>query len=568
MKTDWLRKALIAGIAFISFLLVIRFNDFKEQKLAHIETQASSSSQQSAEVPNFETPSTHETSTTSQDDFPQAIASDTSEPSPTVAASESSSSQQRFIQVHTDTLDITIDLEGGDFVKAALPDYPAQIDQPEAFVLMDNTGNRSYQARSGLVGKNGTEQPGQARPIFSAESKTYQLAESQDQLQVDLHFQQSPSVSIIKRFTFNRDSHAVEVSYLVNNQSSKEWKAQLFGDIRRDSYKPTKASMFAMQPYLGAATSTEDKNYKKVNFGDMNDEPFVHSKQGSWVAMVQHYFLTAWIPPADASVKYTLSKVKNQDLYKLQWVGGNLNVAPGQQGSITYTYYAGPKDIKKLEKLAPYLDLTVDYGWLWMIAKPLFFGLDAIHGLVGNWGLAIIIITLLIKLLFFYPSAASYKSMARMRKVQPKMAALKERYGDNRQKFSSEMMKLYREEKVNPIGGCLPMLIQMPVFLSLYWVLMESVQLRQAPFMLWIQDLSVKDPYFVLPLIMGATMWIQQKLNPTPPDPMQAKIMQMMPIFFTFLFLFFPAGLVLYWVVNNSLSITQQYIITKQIEKS
>jgi YidC/Oxa1 family membrane protein insertase len=342
----------------------------------------------------------------------------------------------------------------------------------------------------------------------------------------------------------------------------------IYGQIKRDSYDPNPGSAFAMKPFVGAATSTNDTNYLKLTFDDIADETLTHKKEGGWVAMVQHYFLSAWIPPQDSVNEFKLFKQQNADIYFLQFTSPAFSVAPGTTAEKSTGFYAGPKDIRTLEKISPFLDLTVDYSFLWWIAKPLFYTLDFIHGLVGNWGVAIILLTLLIKVIFFYPSAASYKSMAKMRKLQPKMADLKERLGEDRQKFSAEMMKLYRDEKVNPFGGCLPILIQMPVFLALYWVLMESVELRQAPFILWIEDLSVKDPYFVLPLIMGATMWIQQKLNPTPPDPMQAKIMQMMPIFFTFLFLFFPAGLVLYWVVNNTLSITQQYIITKNIEKA
>jgi YidC/Oxa1 family membrane protein insertase len=323
-----------------------------------------------------------------------------------------------------------------------------------------------------------------------------------------------------------------------------------------------------MNPFIGAATSTNEKNYHKLAFGDISETGFEHDKVGSWMALIQHYFLTAWIPPQESKNTFTIKKVKGQDLYKLNFTSAPTLVAAGSEGIIEAGFYAGPKDMDVLENIAPHLDLTMDYSWLWWLAKPMFKVLDIIHGFVQNWGVAIIILTVLIKAILFYPSAISYKSMARMRKVQPKMQALKERYGDDKQKMSQELMKLYRDEKVNPVSGCLPMLLQMPVFLALYWVLMEAVELRQAPFCLWIQDLSVKDPYFVLPLIMGASMYFQQKLNPTPPDPMQAKMMQMMPILFTFLFVFFPAGLVLYWVVNNTLSILQQYVITKQIEKS
>lgn len=283
--------------------------------------------------------------------------------------------------------------------------------------------------------------------------------------------------------------------------------------------------------------------------------------------MVQHYFISAWIPDADSQIHYRLRKLGEQNLYLLGFTTQPLVVEAKSQGSVKAAFYAGPKDTNSLEAISPYLDLTVDYGWLWWIAKPLFAVLKFIHTFVSNWGLAIIGLTILVKLIFFPLSAASYRSMAKMRKLQPKLAELKERYGEDRQKFSQEMMKLYKTEKVNPFGGCLPLLIQMPVFISLYWVLMESVELRHAPFFLWIEDLSRMDPYFVLPIIYGITMWAMQKLNPQPTDPMQARIMNMLPFVFTFLFLWFPSGLVLYWVTNNILSIAQQYVITRQIER-
>ncbi len=385
-----------------------------------------------------------------------------------------------------------------------------------------------------------------------------------DTLNVDLLYQQG-DVQITKRYTFTRGSYLVDLTYLINNQSATPWQGNLVGTIKRDSHNPVIAPGIGMAPFLGAATTTNETNYDKFTFEDLEEKAFKHNKTGGWVAMVQHYFMSAWIPNQETDNSFALRKAGKQDLYFLSFTGATTSVAAGTQGELSAQFYAGPKDVSELEKIAPYLDLTVDYGFLWMIAKPLFWLLDHIHSLVGNWGIAIILLTVLIKIAFFYPSAISYRSMAKMRKVQPKMQALKETYGDDRQRMSQELMKLYRTEKVNPVSGCLPMLLQMPVFIALYWALMESVELRHASF-LWLHDLSVKDPYFVLPLVMGLTMWIQQRLNPTPPDPMQAKVMQWMPVFFTGLFLFFPAGLVVYWVVNNTLSIIQQYVITKQIE--
>ena len=555
MKMDWLRTSLIAGIALLSFLLIIRWSEFQErnqpptpQTTISSTPTASSTQNESSDIPQVTT-----TETSSGNDVP----------SPTGNVSSS-----QLISVKTDVLDVLIDPRGGDLIKVALPTFFAELNQPdEPFILLNQTSEHTYVARSGLVGANGTDTK-ESRPLFSSPQKSYTMSEGQENLHVDLVYQQTPEITITKRFTFTRSSHLIDVQYLIANNSSQNWQGILYGQIKRDTYNPNPSSAMGMKPFLGAATTTNEKNYFKITFDDIADEALVHKKEGGWVAMVQHYFLSAWIPPQDSVNEFNIYKQKTTDLFFLQFTSQPFNVAAGTTGEKAAGFYAGPKDIRTLESISPFLDLTVDYSFLWWIAKPLFFILDAIHSVVGNWGVAIILLTVLIKILFFYPSAASYRSMAKMRKVQPKMQALKERYGEDRQKFSAEMMKLYREEKVNPLGGCLPILIQMPVFLALYWVLMESVELRQAPFILWIEDLSVKDPYFVLPLIMGATMWIQQKLNPTPPDPMQAKVMQMMPIFFTFLFLFFPAGLVLYWVVNNTLSITQQYIITRNIEKA
>jgi YidC/Oxa1 family membrane protein insertase len=321
-----------------------------------------------------------------------------------------------------------------------------------------------------------------------------------------------------------------------------------------------------MQAYLGAALTTKEDRYKKISFSDLEDEAYKSVQDGGWAAMLQHYFLSAWVPSQETQHTYNGRFVKGN--YVFGFYDAPMSIAAGDTGNIGAQLYVGPKDQERLETIAPNLNLTVDYGILWFIAQPLFWLLEFIHGFVGNWGVAIILLTVIIKAAFFKLSATSYRSMANMRKVAPKMAEIKEKFGDNREKLGQEMMKLYKEEKINPLGGCLPILVQMPVFISLYWVLMESVELRQAPFFFWIRDMSVMDPYFILPLIMGASMFIQMKLNPTPPDPMQARVMQFMPVIFTVFFLWFPAGLVLYWVVNNVLSIAQQYVITKQIENS
>lgn len=569
MKIDWIRTSLIAGMLLVAFLLVIRWNDFQQRQITEqpsYETTISAPAQSASDAPQVE----ERINTNEGGDVPEVPVA------PAINATEGSAQpaapQSQLVEVNTDVLQVLIDTHGGDLIKVALPRHFKEIDTPDQpFVLLNRTQSHTYVAQSGLVGPDGTDS-GTDRPTFSVERTDYALRQGEDQVVVNLLLNQG-DVQITKRFTFTRGSNLIDIEYLIENNSDAVWSGNIFGQIKRDDYIPPTAGI-GMQPYVGAAVTTEEDNYHKVDFSDLQDlnkpgKPgaLKITKQGGWVAMVQHYFMSAWIPNQEATNYYNLRKSRNDNIYRLSYTGENVQIAPQSSGTIKTSFYAGPKYVKKLAEIAPHLDLTIDYGWLWWIAKPLFYVLDYIHDKVGNWGIAIILLTVLIKLLFFYPSAMSYRSMAKMRMVQPKMAELKERYGDDRQKMSAELMKLYKKEKVNPLGGCLPILLQMPVFIALYWVLMESVELRHAPFFLWIEDLSVKDPYFILPLIMGLTMWIQQKLNPKPTDPTQAKVMQMMPIFFTFLFMLFPAGLVLYWVVNNTLSITQQYIITRQIER-
>lgn len=555
MKTDWLRKIILGGIIVIGFVLFIRWNEYQEKHHAAQSQLPAAPAAAATETAQTTTPKGNE-------EFALPAPVDNSKPETDKPLLKTS-----VVSVRTDSLWVEIDTLGGDIRKVSLPKNFAELNKPDApFVLLDNTASRTYIAKSGLAGPNGTDSAS-GRPQFSVSADTFTLSEGQNELSVDLTLAQAEA-QITKRFIFTRGSNLIKVKYLIKNNSDQPWQASLVGSIKRDSYNPSPAQLFAMNPFIGAATSTVEKNYYKLSFSEIAENNFKHEKEGGWLALVQHYFLTAWIPPKDTKNAFNFQKVKDEDLYILSFTSAPTLIGAHSEGSVEAGFYAGPKDMDILETIAPHLDLTMDYSWLWWLAKPMFKTLDIIHGVVQNWGVAIILLTLLIKAILFYPSAISYKSMARMRKVQPKMQALKERYGDDRQKMSQELMKLYKDEKVNPVSGCLPMLLQMPVFLALYWVLMEAVELRQAPFCLWIQDLSVKDPYFVLPLIMGATMYFQSKLNPTPPDPMQAKMMQMMPIFFTFLFVFFPAGLVLYWVVNNTLSILQQYVITKQIEKS
>lgn len=545
-KMDWQKNILIAGILGVIFMLAVRWHSFEEQHA--VVTPAAVATSQTI---------------TASGDIPPPAANSTAPANAPVAAAPSNT----IIKVATDSLLVNIDPVGGDIVRVALPRHLVDIKNPDSpYVLIDNTADHRYSVQSGLVGTNATD-TAQGRPHFSVEKTEYTLDNGQDKLTVDLTLQQD-QVKITKRFTFSRGAYLVGVEYIIDNQSANKWSGQLFGRIVRDSKNFAKTNAMMMSNYLGGAITTQNENYKKVTFDDLKKAPFETTEQGGWVSLVQHYFISAWIPDPSTTNAFKLNQLGTQDIYLFGFTGSTVDVAPNTQGSIKANFYAGPKDTEALAQVSPHLQLTVDYGFLWMVGEPLFWLLKKIHLLVGNWGLAIIGLTLCVKAVFFHLSATSYRSMAKMRKLAPKMAEMKERYGDDRQKMSQEMMKLYKDEKVNPLGGCLPMLIQMPVFLALYWVLMESVELRHAPFYLWINDLSAQDPFYVLPLIYGVTMWFMQKLNPQPTDPMQARVMQLLPLVFTFMFLWFPAGLVLYWVTNNTLTIIQQYLITKQIDNA
>ncbi|MEM8593763.1 MAG: membrane protein insertase YidC [Pseudomonadota bacterium] len=489
-------------------------------------------------------------------------------------------SSENLIEVETDRLIAHIDLKGGDVVYAALKEHKSTLGSDEPFVVLENNNRRHYILQSGLIGQNGTDTK-DGRPLFTSAQKKYSL--SGDSLNVDLVLQQD-GVNITKRFVFTKGSYLINLDYQINNTSATQWNAAFYGQIKRDdSVDPaseTGGGGLGLQPFLGFATQTNDKRFDKYSFKDITKKTFEHEKNASWIALIQHYFLSAWIPQKDIAYKYSMLK-SGSGKFIGRTTGPVVSVAAGSTANISNAFYVGPKDQYQLEKIAPGLDLSVDYSFLWWVAKPLYsllnffatghfkmFGIDKqLFSGFGNWGVAIILLTILVKALFFKLNQKAYRSMANMKRFAPKMQSIKDRYPDDRQKQSKAMMDLYKKEQINPVGGCLPMLVQMPVFLALYWVLMESVELRHAPFMLWIQDLSAKDSLFILPILMGISMFFQQKLNPKPADPMQAKVMGYLPIIFTFFFLFFPAGLVLYWVVNNILSISQQWYITRQIAK-
>ncbi|GAB6388870.1 membrane protein insertase YidC [Stutzerimonas marianensis] len=549
---DIKRSILLVALAIVAYLLVLQWNqDYGQAELPPETSQEQSQAASLPDTPTTRTPDQQAGDLPAVEGAPQANG---------IASSQAGS---QLIRVRTDVLDLAIDPRGGDIVDLRLPQYPRRQDRPDVpFQLFERSAERTYEAQSGLIGDGPDKASG--RPLYASEQQSYQLAEGQDELVVDLTYS-ADGVSYTKRFTFERGNYDLGVRYLVDNQGSAPWTGYMFGQLKRDSSgDPSSSTATGTATYLGAALWTKDEPYTKVSMSDMDDKSLKKSVEGGWIAWLQHYFVTAWIPQPDQTNQVQTRK-DSQGNYIIGFTGPAVTVAPGAQGETSARLYAGPKIQDKLEELSPGLRLTVDYGILWFIAQPIFWLLQNIHALLGNWGWSIIALTIVIKLAFFPLSAASYRSMARMRAVSPRMQALKEQYGDDRQKMSQAMMELYKKEKINPLGGCLPILVQMPVFLALYWVLLESVEMRQAPWMFWITDLSIKDPYFILPIIMGATMFIQQQLNPTPPDPMQAKVMKLLPIIFTFFFLWFPAGLVLYWVVNNVLSIAQQWYITRKV---
>jgi YidC/Oxa1 family membrane protein insertase len=491
-----------------------------------------------------------------------------------VPVDEPSSGQNR-ITVTTDVLALEIDLRGGTLSRADLLDYPVAIDQPEQPVrLLSDEAGHFHVAQSGLLAGKGEAPDHYA--LYTAEQREYALAPGEQNLEVVLRWQNGAGITTHKIYRFQAGSYLVDVTHVVENASSSTWRGRSYQQLQRAYWENTEAErrgffhrMFTAGAYTysGGVIYTPEKHYEKISFEEMEEETLKRVTTDGWAAMIQHYFLAAWISDPESSDNFYTRVVKTTagQRYALGIKSALAEVAPGGKTEFHSRVYVGPKVQRVLETIAPGLELTVDYGALTFIAKPLFYLLRIFHKWFGNWGWAIILVTLLIKLLFYKLSEMSYRSMARMRKVQPKLMALRERYADDKQRQGQAMMKLYREEKINPLGGCLPMLIQIPVFIALYWMLLESVELRQAPFILWIKDLSIKDPYYVLPVIMGITMYIQQKLNPAPLDPMQARVFATLPYLFTLIFALFPAGLVLYWVVNNTLTIVQQWVITKHV---
>ncbi|WP_237132562.1 membrane protein insertase YidC [Pseudohongiella sp. O18] len=560
---DYIKYALLAGLAAVSYLLLLEWQRDYPPIDSRLETTAVESTPANSEAGNA-------VALEDVPDVPSNNSDDIPEVSSAVATTDTVSSQNNdqdsLVTVTTDVLNVTINRRGGDIVFVSLPEHATEIDRPEdPFVLLESSGNRNYVAQSGLIGANGID-GGTQRPLYSVSSSDFSLSPNQETLQVDLTLTDENGVEVTKRFTFRRGDYLIDIAYLIDNPTQAPWRANMFGQIKRGNYEdPTQGSGFGMASYLGFATTTSEDNYLKIPFDEITGNRPAYDIQGGWVALSQHYFISVFVPPQDMSNTYSFRRNAQGE-----FIGGftspQFEVPANSSGTQQVQFYAGPKDQYRLGEIAPWLDRTIDYGWLWFVASPIYWLLTQINDVIGNYGWSILILTLIVKAVFFKLSATSYRSMANMRRVMPKMNQLKERYGDDKMKLQKATMELYKKEKINPFGGCLPMLVQMPVFIALYWVLLEGVELRHAPWILWINDLSVMDPYFVLPLLMGASMYVQFMLNPTPQDPTQAKIMKFMPVVMTVFFLWFPAGLVLYWLANSVLGIAQQWYITRKID--
>jgi YidC/Oxa1 family membrane protein insertase len=558
------RNLLLLALLFLCYLLYTAWQEDYVQHTAPAtaQTPAASATAPSApasgEVPNASATPSNPAGTT------PAVASPTSTTSPNAPAPR--------VVVTTDLLRVEIDTRGGNVASADLLAYPVE---PKDFAhpvrLLDDSASHFFEAQSGLV--SAAAAPDHTA-TFAAEKTEYKLADGADTIEVPLTWSDPSGISVRKVFVFKRASYAIVQRQEITNKGSATWSGNAYRQLQRvppiiDTHGIKGYSNTERYSFIGAAWYNASDKFQKLKFDNFAKDALNKSFAGGWAAMLQHYFFAAWIPDPAETDQYTTAVVQNADAprYLIRTLSPPITVAPGETKTDTARLYIGPKLQSTLDQVAPGLSLTVDYGVFTVISEPLHWILAQLHKLTGNWGFAIILLVLLIKAAFFKLSETQYRSMARMRKMQPRIEALKERYGDDRQKMNQAMLELYQKEKINPLGGCLPMLVQIPVFFALYWVLLESVELRQAPFILWIQNLSAPDPYFVLPLLNGLAMIATQMLTPsTGMDPMQAKMMKIMPVAFSVLFAFFPAGLVLYWTVNGSLSLLQQWIITKRID--
>ncbi|NRF32715.1 membrane protein insertase YidC [Vibrio coralliilyticus] len=532
---DSQRNILLIALALVSFLLFQQWQVAKNPAPQPVEQAQSSST------------------------LPAPTLADDLDPAPAQQASA------KTITVTTDVLTLSIDTVGGDVITADLNQYSAELDSSDPFVLLKNEPGHQFIAQSGLVGPQGIDLSSSNRPAYSVDADSFTLEDGQDELRIPMTYQAN-GLEYTKTFIVKRGSYAVDVEYDVVNNSGNNATFGMYAHLRQNLMDA--GGSITMPTYRGGAYSTEETRYKKYSFDDMQDRNLsITLPDGlGWAAMIQHYFASAWIPRNEPGTNLYTRVIGNLGDIGVRMP--NKTIATGDSAKFNATLWVGPKLQQEMAETAPNLDLVVDYGWLWFIAKPLHTLLSFIQSFVSNWGLAIIVLTFIVRGAMYPLTKAQYTSMAKMRMLQPKLQAMRERIGDDRQRMSQEMMELYKKEKVNPLGGCLPLLLQMPIFIALYWALMESVELRHSPFFGWITDLSAQDPYYILPLLMGASMFLIQKMSPTTvTDPMQQKIMTFMPVLFTGFFLFFPSGLVLYWLVSNIVTLIQQTLIYKALEK-
>ena len=476
------------------------------------------------------------------------------------------------IRVETDVLIAELSSHGGDVRRVEFKNHRDTVERAKNFVLLESRPGRTYIAQAGLIGEGLPNH----RTLYSAPGESFRLAEGQDQLEVRLTAQAADGVKVARIFRFQRGSYLIDVSFEISNAGAASLQPYAYFQLVRDD-KPLPGDSAMLPTFTGLALYTDKDKFQKVAFSDIEKGKAQYTKnsEDGWIAILQHYFFSAWLPRSGMPREFYARRL-DDGLYSAGVIVPVGAIAAGASTTVTVPLYTGPEEQEKLAKIAPGLDLTIDYGWLTVIAVPLFWVLAWLNQWVGNWGVAIILLTVIIKLLFYPLSATSYRSMARMRVLAPKLQKLKDQYGQDRQRLQQAMMEMYKTEKINPLGGCMPIVVQIPVFIALYWVLLASVELRHAPFMLWIDDLAAPDTLFgiwfgmpigLLPILMAATMWVQTLLNPEPPDPVQARVMKIMPIVFSVFFFFFPAGLVLYWLINNVLSIAQQWQITRMLER-
>ena len=560
-----LRPMLLMGLLVLSYLMWVEWQkDYGPQP----QTQPATSSSGAAQD-NLPVPAPVDGSVPSAGDIPD-LNTTSSNVNEGPVSEAVMTSQSELLTVTTDVFEVGIDLNGGTLVSAELLDYPVELEIPDIKVdLLNQSGPEMFIAQSGLLSR---EAAPNHTSTYSSDKMSYTLGQNADELRVPLTWVDESGLRVTKTFIFKRGKYEVAVRHTLSNESDKNWAGSRYEQLQRSVITDRDDGGFTnpgRYSFFGIGFYSPDEKLEKVDFEDVASEPYKRSFSDGWLSMMQHYFFTAWIPPKGEVNSYSTQEYSPSGFprYIARAVSPSVDVAPGASHEFESRLYIGPKLQDELEEVAPGLGHTVDYGIFTVFSKPLYWLLSSIHSVVGNWGWAIVLLTVLIKLLFFKLTEAQYRSMARMRKLQPRIEQLKERYGDDRQRMSQAMMEMYKTEKVNPLGGCLPILIQIPIFIALYWVLLESVELRQAPFILWIDNLTARDPYFILPLLNAAFMMMTQRLTPTAGmDPMQRKIMQFMPIGFSVMFAFFPAGLVLYWATNAGLSLAQQWYITRKIE--